>query len=87
MHYGLPVITTLGCELSYIVEQQGLGLTFSIGDAKTFERHILIPAIERLLQQKIAVQAQSYTQNQLSFQNTARPFLEGPGNRPSRLTG
>jgi glycosyltransferase involved in cell wall biosynthesis len=54
MHYGLPVITTLGCELSYIVEQQGLGLTFPIGDARTFEMHILTLASERLLQQKLA---------------------------------
>ena len=76
MHYGLPVITTLGCELSYIVEHQGLGLTFPIGDAKTFESHILTLAKERPLQQKLAAQAQRYTNNQLSFQNTTQPFLE-----------
>ena len=90
MHYGLPVITTLGCELSYIVEQQGLGLTFPIGDAKTFESHILTLAHERPLQQKLATQARSYTQNQLSFQNTAKPFLEWarkPAFAPDRVVG
>jgi glycosyltransferase involved in cell wall biosynthesis len=76
MHYGLPVITTLGCELSYVVEKQGLGLTFPIGDAKTFENHILTLAKNKSLQQKLAAQAQSYTNHQLSFQNTTHPFLE-----------
>jgi glycosyltransferase involved in cell wall biosynthesis len=76
MHYGLPVITTLGCELSYIVENQGLGLTFPIGDASTFADHILSMARDKSIQRKLAAQALSYTDNQLSFQNTTQPFLE-----------
>lgn len=80
MHYGLPVITTLGCELSYIVESQGLGLTFPIGDAKTFANHILTLAKDRSLQQKLAAQAERYTNNQLSFQTTTQLFQEWANN-------
>lgn len=76
MHYGLPVITTLGCELSQIVEKQALGLTFPIGDAKTFSNHILALSRDKSLQKKYAEQARGYTSHQLSFQETTRPFLE-----------
>lgn len=76
MHHGLPVITTLGCELSHIVENQGLGLTFPIGDAGTFSKHILAMAEDKSLQKKYAGQAQEYTNRQLSFQETTRPFLD-----------
>ena len=76
MHYGLPVITTLGCELSYIIENQGLGLTFPIGDANTFSNHILTLANDKTLQQKLADQAAKYTNHQLSFQATTQPFQE-----------
>lgn len=76
MHHGLPVITTLGCELSYIVENQKLGLTFPIGDAQTFAGHILRLARDKVLQQKLAGRAQEYTNEQLSFQTTTQPFQE-----------
>jgi glycosyltransferase involved in cell wall biosynthesis len=76
MHYGLPVITTLGCELSHIVEDQGLGLTFPIGDAGTFSNQILAMARDKSLQKNYAEQAQEYTNRQLSFQETTQPFLD-----------
>jgi len=88
MHHGLPVLTTLGCELSYIVENQGLGLTFPIGDAKNFAEHILKLAKEKALQQKLADQAQKYTNHQLSFQATTQPFQEwtqNPAFAPDRI--
>lgn len=76
MHNGLPVITTLGCELSHIVKEQGLGLTFEIGDAETFASQILAMASDKSLQQKYAQQAETYTNQELSFQKTTQPFLE-----------
>jgi glycosyltransferase involved in cell wall biosynthesis len=88
MHHGLPVITTLGCELSYIIENQGLGLTFPIGDAETFTEHMLALAKDRTLQQKLATQAQRYTNDRLSFQRTTEPFQEWakkPGFAPDRI--
>ena len=76
MHYGLPVITTLGCELSQIVENQGLGLTFPIGDAGTFRDHILTMAGNRDRQKMISEQVLKYTSQELSFKNTTRPMRE-----------
>ena len=76
MHYGLPVITTLGCELSYIVENQGLGLTFPIGDAGTFRDHILTLASNRSRQKTLSEQVLRYTSQELSFKKTTRPMRE-----------
>jgi hypothetical protein len=76
MHYGLPVITTLGCELSQIVENQGLGLTFPIGDAGTFRDHILTMAGNRDRQKMLSEQVLKYTSQELSFKNTNRPMRE-----------
>jgi glycosyltransferase involved in cell wall biosynthesis len=76
MHYGLPVLTTLGCELSYIVQEKGLGLTFKIGDAASFRDQILTLSKDRSLQQQLARQAGQYTREQLSFHKTTEAFLE-----------
>lgn len=76
MHNGLPVITTLGCELSYIVRDQGLGLTFEIGDAETFANQLLAMASDKSLQKKFAQQAETYTRQELSFQKTTDSFLK-----------
>ena len=76
MHHGLPVLTTRGCELSYIVENQNLGFTFEIGAAETFADQILSLAKDKELQKKLAKQAETYTRQELSFQKTTEPFLE-----------
>jgi glycosyltransferase involved in cell wall biosynthesis len=76
MHYGLPVITTLGCELSYIVENQGLGLTFPIGDENMFRDHILALANNGARQKMLSEQVLRYTSQELSFKNTTRPMRE-----------
>lgn len=76
MHHGLPVITTLGCELSYIVKNQELGLTFRIGDAKAFANQIRALAKDQSLQQKLAQRASDYTRHELSFEQTTQSFLE-----------
>lgn len=90
MHHGLPVITTLGCELSHIVKEHGLGLTFQIRDAATFTKHILTMAGDRSLQQQLAKQAHDYTNTQLSFRTTTAPFLDWvkePKFAPDRVGG
>lgn len=87
MHNGLPVITTLGCELSHIVKEQGLGFTFEIGDAETFSSQILAMVRDKSLQKKLAQQAEAYTNEELSFQKTTAPFLawaENPAFAPDR---
>lgn len=76
MHHGLPVITTLGCELSYIVKNQELGLTFRIGDAKMFSNQIRELARDDSMQKKLAKRARDYTRHELSFEQTTQAFLE-----------
>ena len=76
MHHGLPVITTLGCELSYIIKNQELGLTFRIGDAKMFSNQIRALAKDDSMQKRFAQRAWDYTRRELSFENTTQSFLE-----------
>ena len=90
MHYGLPVLTTLGCELSHIVQDKGLGLTFKIGDAATFSSQILAMAEDTSLQKRLAKQAYLYTNEHLSFKRTTESFLEWvrePKFAPDRVEG
>lgn len=90
MHHGLPVLTTIGCELSQIVRDKGLGLTFEIGDAAAFSSQILSLAGDPSLQRQLASQAHAYTNSQLSFQKTTEPFLDwvqAPKYAPDRTGG
>lgn len=90
MHHGLPVITTLGCELSYIVKNQELGMTFQIGDAQKFSDQIRALAGDKSMQKKLAQRAFTYTNQELSSERTTRPFLEwaeGPTFAPDRAKG
>jgi glycosyltransferase involved in cell wall biosynthesis len=89
MQYGLPVITTLGCELSQIIQSHSLGLTFSIGDSDTFCEHILTLAREKRRLQKCSKQAQEYATHHLSFEVTTQPFLKWvnqPSFAPDRIS-
>jgi glycosyltransferase involved in cell wall biosynthesis len=76
MHYGLPVVTTLGCELSHIIRDQELGLTFQIGDTQTFSQQILALAADKSLHNRLAQRARDYTRHELSFEHTTQPLLE-----------
>jgi len=88
MRYGLPVITSLGCELSVIIQQQALGLTFSIGDVDAFGDCLVALATDSTARQEMARRAQGYASKQLSFAETTRPFREWaqrPYHAPDRL--
>jgi glycosyltransferase involved in cell wall biosynthesis len=74
MSYGLPVITSLGCELSTIIRDQELGLTFPIGDATAFTDRILTLAEDSTQRQVLAERARGCFVRQLSFAETTRPF-------------
>ena len=74
MRYGLPVVTTLGCELSSLIGREGLGRTFAIGDAATFGRHLAQLAQASGERQAMAEKAVQYATNQLSFSETTRPL-------------
>jgi len=88
MSYGLPVITSLGCELSAIIQNQALGLTFPIGDSEALCDRILTLTGNPIARRKLAEQAQQYATQQLSFAETTRPFREWahqPHHAPDRL--
>jgi glycosyltransferase involved in cell wall biosynthesis len=88
MGYGLPVITSLGCELSAIIHDQELGLTFPIGDAVALCDRILALAGDPTNRQVLAERAQRYANHQLSFAETTHPFREwarGPYHAPDRV--
>lgn len=74
--YGLPVITSVGCELSTIIRDEALGLTFPIGDAEALSDRILNLAANPTARQKMAERARLYASQQLSFAETTRPFRE-----------
>jgi glycosyltransferase involved in cell wall biosynthesis len=73
MRYGLPVVTTVGCELSTLVEREGLGLTFAIGDATAFARRLVHLAQAPDQRQTMAARAERYATSELSFGETTRP--------------
>ncbi len=84
---GLPVITTLGAELSYLLEAEGAALTFAIGDAATLARHLVDLATEPELRDRLAANALRYAQEELSFERTTREFREwvaAPSPAPDR---
>ena len=76
LRYGLPVITSAGCELSTIIRDEALGLTFPIGDAETLCDRILHFAADPTARQDTAERARLYASQQLSFGETTRPFRE-----------
>jgi glycosyltransferase involved in cell wall biosynthesis len=88
MRHGLPVITSVGCELSAIIHDQELGLTFPIGDAAALRDRILALAGDPTGRQILAERAQRYVAHQLSFSETTRPFREWarrPYHAPDRV--
>lgn len=76
MRYGLPAITTLGCELSYIIRDQELGLTFEIGDAEKFGDQIVILAQDRERLVQMSERALRHASTTLSFFETTQPFRQ-----------
>jgi len=70
---GLPVITSLGCELSDLISNFGAGLTFESGDSQGMGRQILRLANDKELHSKMAKTAFSYASHDLSFANTTAP--------------
>jgi glycosyltransferase involved in cell wall biosynthesis len=70
---GLPVVTSLGCELSYLIGRHGAGLTFEPGDRQGLGEQILALARDRDLYATTAKRALDYASNDLSFGTTTIP--------------
>lgn len=69
---GLPIVTSLGCELSDIIAHNKAGLTFESGDWKSMGQQIIKLATNKALYLEMSTKALNYAQNDLSFVNTTR---------------
>ena len=74
--YGLPVITTTGCELSYIIKENGLGLTFEIGDARGLADALLKYGKDpKAGRQHYATVALEHFRDHYTYAKTCEPLL------------
>jgi glycosyltransferase involved in cell wall biosynthesis len=84
---GLPIITTLGSELSYLLQKEEAGLTFDIGNHHLLADHIVALAADAVLRQEISKNAKCYVNNTLSFFATTAPvrqWVSAPQIAPDR---
>jgi glycosyltransferase involved in cell wall biosynthesis len=73
---GLPVITSLGTELSYLLQSHGAAITFQVGDWQALAAGILALAGDESRRQEMRILAKDYAQNGLSFYQTTTPLRE-----------
>jgi glycosyltransferase involved in cell wall biosynthesis len=69
---GLPVITTLGSELSYMMREAGVALTFPIGNSEMLATHILELSFDREKCQAFSARADQYARADMSFSTTTQ---------------
>jgi glycosyltransferase involved in cell wall biosynthesis len=72
---GLPVLTTLGTELSHEIRRAGIGLTFAIGDANGMAEEILRLASDRSLRDEMATRAARHAQQNWAYAKALEPLL------------
>ena len=85
---GLPVITSLGCELSYLLQDRGAALAFEAGDWRGLGEQILALARDRRRCSELARAARSYASNELSFSVTTAPvraWVREPSLAPDKV--
>jgi glycosyltransferase involved in cell wall biosynthesis len=73
---GLPVISSLGCELSELLGNRGAGLTFTPGSWQELGKQILTLARDRGLCSEMSETALNYASNELSFPTTTTPVRD-----------
>lgn len=73
---GLPVITSLGTELSYLLEDRGAALTFEVGDWQGLGQRILTLVQDPRRRRKLAQSAVNSARTEFSFYNTTAPLRE-----------
>jgi len=69
---GLPVVTSLGAELSYLLRDQTAALTFAVGDWQTMGEQLIKLAHDPALRDQMAQTAYTFATGTLSFTNTTR---------------
>lgn len=84
---GLPVITSTGAELSYLLHERGAACIFEIGDWEALGRELLELAADPGKCRQVAEAAYAVARNELSFAQTTvcvRKWVHHPKQAPDR---
>lgn len=73
---GIPVLTTLGTEISQVLFFKGLILTAPVGSPEALAGEIVLAANHPEKMQKMAEKAREYFEKNYTYQATAGPFVE-----------
>ncbi len=73
---GLPVVTSLGAELSYLLRDRGAALTFEVGDWQGMGEQLVKLAQEPTLRSHMAATAHEFASTALSFAATTKSVRE-----------
>lgn len=73
---GLPVVTSLGAELSYLLRDRGAALTFEVGDWRGMGEQLVKLAQEPVLRNQMAATAHEFATTALSFAATTKAVRE-----------
>ena len=85
---GLPVITSLGAELSYLLQMRNAALTFEVGDRAGLGRQLAMLANQPERCEALARAAYAYAAKELSFATTTQPlrkWVRAPRLAPDKL--
>lgn len=85
MKVGLPILTTVGTEISLTLERQQLALCSPIGDGEAFGDRIIWAAAHRQELETMSRQAREFALEHYSYARTTRPLIEWlqqPGRAP-----
>lgn len=88
--YGLPAITSEGCELSYLLPVRQAGLNFGVGDGAQLAAHLLRLAHQPQELDALRKAGQRLVQSELSFAATTatfRAWVAKPQVAPDRASG
>jgi glycosyltransferase involved in cell wall biosynthesis len=73
MKYGLPVITTCGTEISNVIQENQLGLTFEIGNAEQLTDQILYAGLHQDELKSMGLKAKQFVYDHYTSEKTAMP--------------
>ncbi len=86
---GLPVVTSLGTEISHVIEQERLGATFAPGDAEGLKNALLSLARDETRRRRSAGRARDYVLKHRLLEDVMRPlqrWAQEPSSSPDRLS-
>jgi glycosyltransferase involved in cell wall biosynthesis len=75
MQFGLPIVTTLTTEISYILHENAIAIGVPQGKPKVLARKILESSFDRKKVKQMALQAREFAFQYFSFDETVAPLL------------